>query len=154
MNKCYIGILLVLLILLYPLSANASSDNYIYPLADNTDNELIYEKVTLSTVHTVKNGLPTITGTKTAEYKNTNGITLWSVSVTASFNYNGSNVACISCSHSTTVYNHHWSIQNSFHSISGNSATATAIARYGVNENTATYTKSVTIQCDRNGFIS
>ena len=54
MNKSSIGILRVLLILLYPCSANASSENYIYPLADNTDNELIYEKVTLSTVHTVK----------------------------------------------------------------------------------------------------
>lgn len=52
----------------------------------------------ISTFSTTK----TVTKTKTTSYKNANGSTLWSVSIRASFTYNGSTSRCTSYSHSTT----------------------------------------------------
>ena len=50
----------------------------------------------------------TITKTKITKYKNSNGTVLWSVSIKATFTYNGSTAKCTSCSHSTTCPTKTW----------------------------------------------
>ena len=44
-----------------------------------------------------------ITKTKTAYYKNKSGAVLWSVSIKATFSYNGTSSKCISCSPSASA---------------------------------------------------
>ena len=88
----------------------------------------------------------TITKTKTA-----NGTILWSVSITATFIYDGSTSRCISCSPNATSYSSEWKIQSVSSNKSGNSATASATANYASLKN---YTQNVTISCSKNGTVS
>lgn len=96
----------------------------------------------------------TITRTKITRFKNKNGSILWSVSITATFTYNGSTSKCTSCSHSTTCPSSTWKIKSVSSSRSGNSATAKAIATRSFNNISENYTKTVTIKCDKNGNVS
>lgn len=96
----------------------------------------------------------TITKTKTKYYKNSSGIVLWSVSVKATFSYNGSTSTCTRCSHSTTAPASAWSIKSASHSKSGNTATAKATATYKTNSGSTDYTRSVTIKCSATGVVS
>lgn len=110
-----------------------------------SDNPLI------STLSTSK----TITKTKTTYYKNSKGTILWSVSIKATFTYNGTTSKCTSCSHSTTAPSPSWAIKKSSSSKSKNSATANATAvRTATNGDTNTVSKSVTIKCSPNGTVS
>ncbi len=96
-----------------------------------------------------------ITKTKTTQLKNSSGSVLWSVSITATFTYDGSTSKCTSCTPSARVYASTWSIKNVTSSKSGNSATATAVAtQTGSTGNTYDYTKSVTIKCSATGVVS
>ena len=103
----------------------------------------------ISTLYATK----TITKTKTTRYKNQAGDILWSVSIHATFSYNGSTSKCTSCSHSTTCPAKTWKIKSVSSSKSGNSATATATATHTdlISED---FTKSVTITCSKNGTVS
>ena len=100
---------------------------------------------------TLQSNSHTITKTKTTNIKNTNGAILWSVSITATFTYDGSTSRCISCSPSAETYSSSWTIQSTSSSKSGNSATAIATANYASLKN---YTQSVTISCIKNGTVS
>lgn len=100
---------------------------------------------------TLQSNSHTITKTKTTNIKNTKGTVLWSVSITATFTYDGSTSRCISCSPSAETYSSSWTIQSTSSSKSGNSATAIATANYASLKN---YTQSVTISCSKNGTVS
>ena len=100
---------------------------------------------------TLQSNSHTITKTKTTNIKNTNGAILWSVSITATFTYDGSTSRCISCSPSAETYSSSWTIQSTSSSKSGNSATAIATANYASLKN---YTQSVTISCSKIGTVS
>lgn len=104
----------------------------------------------ISTFSTAK----TITKTKTTRYKNKNGELLWSVSIRATFTYNGSTSKCTSYSHSTTCPAKTWKIKSVSSSKSGNSATAKATATQSFKNISVDYTKSVTISCSKNGTVS
>ena len=96
----------------------------------------------------------TITKTKTSYYKNSSGTVLWSVSIKATFSYNGSTSTCTSCSHSTTAPAASWSIKSASHSKSGNTATAKATATHTVSGEATNYSMSVTIKCSATGVVS
>lgn len=104
----------------------------------------------ISTFSTTK----TITKTKTTRYKNKNGELLWSVSIRATFTYNGSTSKCTSYSHSTTCPAKTWKIKSVSSSKSGNTATAKATATQSFKNISVDYTKSVTISCSKNGTVS
>lgn len=95
----------------------------------------------------------TITKTKTFRYKNKKGTILWSLSIKATFIYNGSTSKCTACSHSATAPAKTWSIKSVSSSRSGNSATAKAIVTHSGNTS-YNYAKSVTISCSKNGIVS
>lgn len=96
----------------------------------------------------------TITKTKITEYKNKSGSVLWSVSIRATFTYNGSTAKCTSCSHSTTCPAKTWKIKSVSSSKNRNSATAKATATHFSNSISRDFTKSVTISCSKNCTIS
>lgn len=95
-----------------------------------------------------------ITKTKTSKYKSKNGLTLWSVSIKATFTYNGRTSKCTSYSHSTTCPSSAWEIKTVTSSKRGSSATATAVAVHSDNNVQKKFTKSVTISCNSNGIVS
>ncbi len=95
-----------------------------------------------------------ITKTKTTSLKNSSGKVLWSVSIKATFSYNGKTSSCTSYSHSTTCPAKTWQIKSCSSKKSGNSATATAIAVHSDGIQSQSITKSVTITCDSTGKVS
>lgn len=95
------------------------------------------------------------TKTKTTQLKNSSGTVLWSVSITATFYYNGTIAQCTTCTPSAKAYASTWSIKSVTSSKSGNSATATAIAtQTGAAGTTQNIPKSVTITCSPKGIVS
>ena len=132
--------------------------------ADNTERTIEYLDngdyiETIITDDTLDSGISlyatnTITKTKTKYYKNSSGTVLWSVSIKATFSYNGSTSTCTSCSHSTTSPGASWYIKTSSHSKSGNTATAKATATHTTISGSADYTRSVTIKCSATGVVS
>lgn len=97
----------------------------------------------------------TKTAKKTASYKNSNGATLWSVTVTGTFTYNGSTSTCTKSEVSTKVNDSRWKISSSSSSKSGNTASANATAKcYSLGIVISTTTKTVTLTCDKNGNLS
>ena len=95
-------------------------------------------------------------GTKTANYKNAAGSTMWSVSVRGTFSYvKGKSCTCTSASGSSSSYNSSWSVSGATSSRSGNSATASATGKhYMGNKVIETMTRSVTLYCDSYGNLS
>ena len=87
-----------------------------------------------------------ITKTKTAYYKNKSGAVLWSVSIKATFSYNGT-------SSSASAPAKSWSIKSLSSSKKGNSASAKVVAVHATNVSQQ-YTKTVTIHCSKTGVIS
>lgn len=96
----------------------------------------------------------TKSGQKTKSYKNSSGAVMWSVTVYGTFYYNGSTASCTSATHSTTCPGSGWSIISSSASKSGNTATATATAKYTGENNSYTVTRSVSLICSANGTLS
>ncbi len=134
---------------------NAPSQTETVPLEDGD-----YLETTILDAPTFPSGVSpfsttkTITKTKITKYKNKSGSVLWSVSIRATFTYNGSTAKCTSCSHSTTCPAKTWKIKSVSSSKSGNSATAKATATHSSNSISRDFTKSVTISCSKNGTVS
>lgn len=88
-------------------------------------------------------------GSRTKNYKNSNGDILWSVTVRCTFTYNGSVSSCTSASYATTCPGANWSIKSASASRAGNTGTATATATY----NYTNYTMSVSLSCSTYGEL-
>ena len=86
------------------------------------------EVISKTTPVTRATGYTQITASKTTTNKNSKGEKLWSVSITATFQYNGTSVGCLSAKVSSTVYDNNWKVSGE--------------------------RKSVSISCSKNGTIS
>ncbi len=95
-----------------------------------------------------------ITKTKTTYMRDSSGTVLWSVSITATFTYDGTTSCCISCSPNASAPATTWSIKSVSSSKSGNSATAYATATHTSPSSSKDFTQSVTISCSKNGTVS
>lgn len=94
------------------------------------------------------------TGSRTKNYKNSSGTTLWSVTVKCTFTYNGAVSSCTSASYSTTCPGTNWSIKSASASRAGNKGTATATATYKPPSASSTnYTMSVSLSCSTYGEL-
>lgn len=77
------------------------------------------------------------------------------MTVTGTFNYNGSSATCTSSKVSTKIYNDAWKISSSSSSKSGNKATAKATGKeYFLGIAINSITRSVTLTCDGKGNVS
>lgn len=102
----------------------------------------------LSTVQTTSK-------TKTTYIKDGNGSTVWYVSITATFVYDGNMSQCVSCSHNASTYSSAWTIKSCSSTNSGSSATAYATATYtGASGISKDYSQTVTIHCSPSGVVS
>lgn len=86
--------------------------------------------------------------------RDSSGVVLWSVSITATFAYDGTTSRCISCSPSANAPATTWSIKSISSSKNGSSATAYATATHSSPSSSKDYTQSVTISCSKNGTVS
>lgn len=95
------------------------------------------------------------TAKKTGNYKNAQGTTMFSVTVTGTFTYTGSSSTCTKSIASATSKNANWKISSKSASKSGNKATAKATAKRYV-DGTAVETQNctVTLTCSSNGSLS
>ena len=96
----------------------------------------------------------TVVHSKTSRYYNSLGETMWYVTVTGKFTYNGVYSSCIEAAHAAGAPGSTWSIVSASHSKSGNTAKATAKARHTSAGGYSDYTRSVTIKCAPNGVIT
>lgn len=119
-------------------------------------NEYYYEEtIEVIEENTLARATQTKTAKKTTSYKNTSGKTLWSVTVTGTFTYNGSTSICTKSNVSTSIVDTKWKIASSSSSKSGNKASATATAKYYSNGAViATQIKTVTLTCSPTGVLS
>ena len=112
-------------------------------------------KLPLSEISLFTRSTKQITKTKTSTYKSASGKSMWSVSITGTFTYNGSSAKCVSCSHSSKTYVASWSIKSISSSKKDNSATVNAVVVHTYNNTCKTnINKNVTITCSKNGTIS
>lgn len=94
-------------------------------------------------------------GAKTYTYKNSSGTSLWYVKVTGTFTYNGSSSKCTNSAVSAASKISTWKISSKSASKSGSTATAKATAKLYLNTTVMqTVTKSVSLNCDKNGKLS
>ena len=136
-----------------PISAKANIITDTYPNTPYTIQTVITDAVPSPNIITnFDRASHNITKTKTTYMRNSSGTVLWSVSITATFTYDGTR--CISCSPSATAPATTWSIKSISSSKNGNSATAYATATHSSPSSSKDFTQSVTISCSKNGTIS
>ncbi len=153
MKKILTSLLLMLLIFspieICGLESNTSENVYYEYLEDGS----YYEITILENTMTRASG--TKTATKRTKYVDSSNVTVWEVSVTGTFTYNGSTSTCTAASVAATSYTSNWKITSKSASKSGNKATAKATAKYYYDGSlVTTVTKTVTLTCDKNGNLS
>lgn len=95
------------------------------------------------------------TGSKTVNYKNSNGSVLWYVKETGTFSYTGSSSKCINDTVSAGSNSGSWRITSKSSSRSGNTATGKATAKYYYDNNVIrTITETAKVSCSAKGTIS
>lgn len=164
MKKVFITLLTSFLLIngtAFPsLSANAAdTSSFSIVSVEMLENGYYYETIIEednSTSHNINtySTSQTITRTKTTQLKNSAGEVMWSVSLKATFTYDGTTSKCISCTPSAKSYASTWSIKSITSSKSGNTGTATAVATHEVLGISNDVTKSVTLTCTAYGVVS
>lgn len=93
------------------------------------------------------------TVTKTSYYRDSNNNTMWYLSVTATFNYNGVSAVCANSSHNAVAVASGWSIKSSSSGHNGNAAAAVATATKKNVFSSTDHSMTVTLTCDPDGTI-
>lgn len=97
----------------------------------------------------------TKSGRKTSTYKSSSGKTIWSVTVTGTFTYNGSSAKCTKATVSTTCPNNNWKITKTSAAKSNAAASATATAKkYQDGSYIQSLTRTVKLTCSKSGKLS
>lgn len=153
MKKCIILLLTVVLSFYCPITASAetSTDTVIVEtFEDGSYLETVIKDADIPTTYST-----TKTGQKIKTYKDSEGNSIWSVTVTGTFTYTGSTATCTKSTVSATSYKSSWKISTSSASKSGATATATATAKkYADGEYIKSMTQSVSLTCSKNGTLS
>lgn len=119
-----------------------------------TQNGYIYEITTTEYNHSFYKD-QTKTVSRTATYKNPAGNPLWSMTIIATFKYNGSSSSCTSSKVETKVYHSAWKITSKTCSHSKNVAAAKVVAKLFKGSTVSqTKTKTLTLTCSKTGVIS
>lgn len=143
--------LLICSVLCFPVGA--------VEVANNTETTITYLEngdyiETTITCYETNSRAATKSGSKTSNYKNSDGETLWSVTVNGTFTYNGTTSSCTSVSRSASSSNSSWTIKSTSCTKSGNCASATAIATYKTFLTSYDKTVTVNLYCSPYGILS
>ena len=160
MRKTILTLITFIFFILSFSSISHASDSFRYEFNDVYSSDECFYVDTIITEHiSITSNADMTRSTKTASktnyYRDADQNVLWYVTITATFTYDGTTSSCISCSHNAGSNNSHWSIKSCTSSMSGNSATATAVAtQTGILGFSHDFTGSVTIYCAPDGTIS
>ena len=102
----------------------------------------------------LKNTRKKVTKTKTVTGRETDGKAAWSVSITATFTYDGNTSQCVSCSHEAESFKKEWKIKSVSSKKSGNAAMATAVVTHTSGSISKDFKQAVTISCSASGIVS
>lgn len=151
-----IAILSVLFVLPAGAVENNSNDakGYEIEYLDNGDYIVTYLEDDTTFIPDSGEKATTVTKSKTSKYYNSAGDTMWFITVTGKFTYNGTTSSCKEVAHAAGAPGITWSILSASSSKSGNKATATATARHNLNPGYSDYTRSVTLKCSATGVFS
>lgn len=95
-----------------------------------------------------------ITKTKTTNCKNSSGDIIWSLSITATFSYDGNSVNCVRYTPKATINSPYWSYKNFSSCKTYNSASVSADFVYSPPfVNSFTLNESVSINCTPSGNV-
>lgn len=95
-----------------------------------------------------------VTKTKMVTGREKDGKAAWSVSITATFTYDGNTSQCVSCSHEAESFKKEWKIKSVSSKKSGNAATATAVVTHTSGSISKDFKQAVTISCSASGIVS
>ena len=125
---------------------------------DTSDDSLPFVEVIeeMPTQPSLSRAAKTKSATKTVYCNDSNGNTLWSLRIVATFSYTGSSSKCTSAKAGVSSNSSYWKVSVSSCTRSGNKATATAVGKKYSSKGVLlqTVNKSVTISCSANGTIS
>lgn len=97
----------------------------------------------------------TITGKKTATYKDNNDETLWTATLKGTFSYTGSSATCTASSITYSITDDAWKITSATASKSGNKAIGNVTAKkYVLGISLKTVEKEITLTCSASGTLS
>lgn len=112
MKKITIIILSFLLIFYSNTFVFASNTNEIHTLEVFEDGSYIEEQIDCSPTVSLFSTTSTKYGHKTATYKSSSGNTIWTITVSGIFTYNGKSSKCTKSTVTTTCVNSNWKITN------------------------------------------
>lgn len=150
-RKLSLPLILAAILITHPLSVIAEPMTSTQVTREYLEDGSYFETVIASSEDarsTIKNA------SKTTTYKNSSGESLWYAKVTANFYFDGSTSSCTSSSASGGSYVSTWRILDKSASRTGNTGSATVTAgAYYAGIFVDSYTKVVTISCDKNGNV-
>lgn len=149
-------VLAMLTIGIIPANAATEQQDSTYSVIEKISEDYYIETVIedVPSSFAVNSTTSTVTKTKTTYGKNSSGEVMWSVSITATFTYNGSTSTCTSCTPSASAPGSCWAVKSLSSTRGSNSATAYALLTYSNGSLSQDYSVSVTISCDANGVVS
>jgi hypothetical protein len=155
MKNLKILLLSLLLIITYSipvLAGNQSTSTIIEIFDDGSYIEtMLCEELTVTPFSTSS----TKSGSKTTNYKNSSGKTIWTITVNGTFSYDGSSAKCTTASISTTCPNENWKLSNKTVTKSGATATASVTAKKYIDSICVkTISNSVILTCSKTGTLS
>ena len=155
MKKITIIILSFLLIFYSNTFVFASNTNEIHTLEVFEDGSYIEEQIDCSPTVSLFSTTSTKYGHKTATYKSSSGNTIWTITVSGIFTYNGKSSKCTKSTVTTTCVNSNWKITNKSSKKVDSTATASATAtKYTNKVAVQTIKRSVSLSCSKSGKLS
>ena len=94
-------------------------------------------------------------GSKSYTFKDSQGVSSWSIKLDASFTYNGTTAICKNSSVTVSVYNTSWTMLSKSAGKSGNTATGSCKMKFqSTPEKPKIYTKNLSISCSVDGILN
>ncbi len=152
MKKIMIPLTVLLMLIRFQLTVTAA--DYNVPTNDTGFN--VYTETVVLEEPNVMNGsraMQSVTVQRTSYYRDANMNVLWTLSLTATFNYDGYSAVCANCSHQANAVASGWSIKSASSGHNGNAAAAVGTALHKELFNTSEHQMSVTLTCDPDGTI-
>lgn len=119
------------------------------------DGSYIEEQIDCSPTVSLFSTTSTKYGHKTATYKSSSGNTIWTITVSGIFTYNGKSSKCTKSTVTTTCVNSNWKITNKSSKKVDSTATASATAtKYTNKVAVQTIKRSVSLSCSKSGKLS
>ena len=133
----------------------ASNTNEIHTLEVFEDGSYIEEQIDCSPTVSLFSTTSTKYGHKTATYKSSSGNTIWTITVSGIFTYNGKSSKCTKSTVTTTCVNSNWKITNKSSKKVDSTATASATAtKYTNKVAVQTIKRAVSLSCSKSGKLS